>query len=212
MACPDIKGERYVCKRENKRSRAVAIGGKSLTFRTGIDPASQSTMPVKNLAQACKIGLDFFEFLKESNRTSITERLELREIYNTEFRSRWVVSICYERINIAESLHRGECDSLFVAVYSPRTVGVKDPNFGSVLHALKVSHKITRRRDQIHFSSTVCIPFPALAYWTLGAAVTFNTDTLIHWGGLVRINNHSSQVGASLLTQGLWAEIWAEFE
>lgn len=77
----------------NKSSRVWAIGGKSWTFRTGFDPASQSIMPVKNLAQACRIGLDFFEFLKESNRTSITDRLELREIYNTEFRSRWVVSL-----------------------------------------------------------------------------------------------------------------------
>lgn len=107
----------------NKSSRAEAIGGKLWTFRTGFDPASQSIMPVKNLAQACRIGLDFFEFLKESNRTSITDRLELRDIYNTEFRS--------------------------------RTVGAKDPNFGSVLHALKVSHKITRRRDQIRFNPSV---------------------------------------------------------
>lgn len=37
----------------------------------------------------CQIGLDFFEFLKETDRASITERLELREIYNTEFRIRW---------------------------------------------------------------------------------------------------------------------------
>uniref|UniRef100_A0A3Q3W9K6 RNA helicase n=1 Tax=Mola mola TaxID=94237 RepID=A0A3Q3W9K6_MOLML len=33
----------------------------------------------------CQIGLDFFEFLKESERTSITDRLELREIYNADF-------------------------------------------------------------------------------------------------------------------------------
>ncbi|XP_041656201.1 putative helicase mov-10-B.2 [Cheilinus undulatus] len=76
-----------------------------------------------NTTSACQTGLDFFEFLKESNRTSITDRLELREIYNNEFRSR-----------------RKE---------------TKDPNFGTVLHALKVSHKITRRKDKIRFNSTV---------------------------------------------------------
>ncbi|XP_034552596.1 putative helicase mov-10-B.2 isoform X2 [Notolabrus celidotus] len=69
------------------------------------------------------IGLDFYEFLKESNRASITERIELRDIYNDEFRS--------------------------------RTPGSKDPNFGSVLHALKVSRKITRRKDKIRFNATV---------------------------------------------------------
>ncbi|KAM6981807.1 putative helicase mov-10-B.2 [Tautogolabrus adspersus] len=76
-----------------------------------------------NVASLCQIGLDFFEFLEESNRSSITDRIELRDIYNTEFRC--------------------------------RTPGTKDPNFGSVLHALKVSHKITRRKDQIRFNSTV---------------------------------------------------------
>lgn len=39
----------------------------------------------------CQIGLDFFEFLKETDRASITDRLELREIYNAEFRSRYVL-------------------------------------------------------------------------------------------------------------------------
>uniref|UniRef100_A0A3Q1FUN6 RNA helicase n=1 Tax=Acanthochromis polyacanthus TaxID=80966 RepID=A0A3Q1FUN6_9TELE len=34
----------------------------------------------------CKIGLDFFEFLKETNRTSITDKDQLKYIYNTEFR------------------------------------------------------------------------------------------------------------------------------
>uniref|UniRef100_UPI0037E9C988 putative helicase mov-10-B.2 isoform X2 n=1 Tax=Semicossyphus pulcher TaxID=241346 RepID=UPI0037E9C988 len=76
-----------------------------------------------NSSSLCQIGLDFFEFLKESDRASITERLELRDIYNTEFRS--------------------------------RARGTKDPNFGSVLHALKVARKITRRRDQIRFNATV---------------------------------------------------------
>ncbi|XP_072223489.1 putative helicase mov-10-B.2 [Leuresthes tenuis] len=76
-----------------------------------------------NLSSRCQIGLDFFEFLNETDRTSITDRIQLRDIYNTEFRS--------------------------------RTPGTKDPNFGSVLYALKVCNKITRRKDQIRFNSTV---------------------------------------------------------
>ncbi|XP_070766164.1 putative helicase mov-10-B.2 [Enoplosus armatus] len=40
------------------------------------------------LSLRCQIGLDFFEFLKETDRASITQRLELRDIYNIEFRSR----------------------------------------------------------------------------------------------------------------------------
>uniref|UniRef100_A0A671X2L5 RNA helicase n=1 Tax=Sparus aurata TaxID=8175 RepID=A0A671X2L5_SPAAU len=74
----------------------------------------------RTLSSRCQIGLEFFEFLKETNRESVTDRLELRDIYNTEFRSRWV-----------------------------------DPNFGSVLYALKTSKKITRRRDTIRFNPTV---------------------------------------------------------
>ncbi|XP_032376607.1 putative helicase mov-10-B.1 [Etheostoma spectabile] len=75
----------------------------------------------------CQIGVEFFEFLKESDRASITDRLELRDIYNNEFRS--------------------------------RNPGTKDPNFGAVLHSLKVSHKITRRRATIRFNSTVTALF-----------------------------------------------------
>ncbi|XP_020490711.2 putative helicase mov-10-B.2 isoform X1 [Labrus bergylta] len=71
----------------------------------------------------CQIGLDFFEYLNESNQASITDRIELRDIYNTEFRR--------------------------------RTPGTKDPNFGSVLYALKMSRKITRRNDEIRFNSAV---------------------------------------------------------
>ncbi|XP_044207549.1 putative helicase mov-10-B.1 isoform X1 [Thunnus albacares] len=77
----------------------------------------------KPISVLCQIGLDFFEFLKETDRASITNRLELRDIYNNEFRD--------------------------------RNAGIKDPNFGSVLHALKVSNKITRRRDTIRFTSSV---------------------------------------------------------
>ncbi|KAL6119600.1 mov10 [Pungitius sinensis] len=75
----------------------------------------------------CQIGIDFFEFLKESDRESITDRIELRDIYNTEFRS--------------------------------RNAGTKDPNFGSVLYALKMSNKVTRRKDNIRFNPTVTALF-----------------------------------------------------
>uniref|UniRef100_A0A3Q4I2S6 RNA helicase n=1 Tax=Neolamprologus brichardi TaxID=32507 RepID=A0A3Q4I2S6_NEOBR len=40
------------------------------------------------LSIRCQIGLDFFEFLKETNRVSITDRIQLRDIYNNEFRMR----------------------------------------------------------------------------------------------------------------------------
>lgn len=36
----------------------------------------------------CQIGLDFYEFLKETGRTSVTDREELKVIYNSEFRNR----------------------------------------------------------------------------------------------------------------------------
>ncbi|KAF7209890.1 putative helicase mov-10-B.1 [Nothobranchius furzeri] len=75
------------------------------------------------LRARCQVGLDFFEFLNETNRASITEKVELRDIYNTEFRS--------------------------------RTSGAKDPNFGSVLYALKAYNKVTRRRETIRFNSKV---------------------------------------------------------
>lgn len=47
------------------------------------------------LSIRCKIGLEFFEFLKETNRVSITDRIQLRDIYNNEFRMRWVLDHCY---------------------------------------------------------------------------------------------------------------------
>ncbi|XP_008285144.1 putative helicase mov-10-B.2 [Stegastes partitus] len=80
-------------------------------------------MVKKSLGSLCQIGLDFFEFLKETNRTSITNVDQLRDIYNAEFRS--------------------------------RNVGSKDPNFSSVFYALKVNSKITRRRGNIRFNSSV---------------------------------------------------------
>uniref|UniRef100_A0AAQ5ZAQ5 RNA helicase n=1 Tax=Amphiprion ocellaris TaxID=80972 RepID=A0AAQ5ZAQ5_AMPOC len=43
-------------------------------------------MVKKSLGSLSKIGLDFFEFLKETNRTSITDKDQLRDIYNNEFR------------------------------------------------------------------------------------------------------------------------------
>ncbi|XP_054905535.1 putative helicase mov-10-B.1 [Poeciliopsis prolifica] len=76
-----------------------------------------------SLRALCQIGLDFFEFLNETERTSITDRVQLRDIYNDEFRR--------------------------------RTNGSRDPNFGSVLHALKVCNKIIRRKDNIRFTPAV---------------------------------------------------------
>ncbi|MEQ2240211.1 hypothetical protein ILYODFUR_012460 [Ilyodon furcidens] len=73
--------------------------------------------------ERCQIGLDFFEFLNETKRTFITDRVQLRDIYNAEFRS--------------------------------RNPGTKDPNFGSVLYALKVCNKIKRRKDNILFTRSV---------------------------------------------------------
>ncbi|XP_038143312.1 putative helicase mov-10-B.1 [Cyprinodon tularosa] len=91
-------------------------------------------MVKRSLSSLVQIGMDFFEFLNETQRTSITDRLQLRDIYNDEFRC--------------------------------RNPGIKDPNFGSVLHALKVCHKIKRRTDIINFTPAVkaqymnqwCIP------------------------------------------------------
>uniref|UniRef100_A0A8D3B7Z4 RNA helicase n=1 Tax=Scophthalmus maximus TaxID=52904 RepID=A0A8D3B7Z4_SCOMX len=76
------------------------------------------------LSQLSEIGLDFFEFLKETNRLSITDRFQLKDVYNSEFRS--------------------------------RNPGSKDPNFSSVLYALRTYGKITRRRDKICFNASVC--------------------------------------------------------
>ncbi|XP_044207553.1 putative helicase mov-10-B.1 isoform X1 [Thunnus albacares] len=80
-------------------------------------------MVKKTLYSLCHVGLDFFEFLKETDRASITDRERLKYIYDNEFRA--------------------------------RNAGTKDPNFCSVLYALKVSNKITRRGDTIHFNSLV---------------------------------------------------------
>ncbi|CAN9516081.1 unnamed protein product [Ophioblennius macclurei] len=45
-------------------------------------------MKSMKISSLCEIGMDFFEFLKETHRVSITNRLELRDIYNSEFRRR----------------------------------------------------------------------------------------------------------------------------
>lgn len=45
-------------------------------------------MVKKDRNSLCQIGLDFFEFLNETKRASVTDRLQLRDIYNKEFRSR----------------------------------------------------------------------------------------------------------------------------
>ncbi|XP_020785667.2 putative helicase mov-10-B.2 isoform X2 [Boleophthalmus pectinirostris] len=42
----------------------------------------------KSAKQLREIGLDFYEYLKETNRASCTHKETLREIYNTEFRNR----------------------------------------------------------------------------------------------------------------------------
>ncbi|CAL1606225.1 unnamed protein product [Knipowitschia caucasica] len=44
-------------------------------------------MVKKSLQQICQIGLDFFEYLKETKRSSITQKEKLKEIYITEFRN-----------------------------------------------------------------------------------------------------------------------------
>ncbi|XP_012712087.2 putative helicase mov-10-B.1 [Fundulus heteroclitus] len=80
-------------------------------------------MVKRSMHALCQIGLDFFEFLNETNRTSITDRLQLRDIYNAEFRI--------------------------------RNPGSTDPNFGSVIYALKVCSKIKRRKDNIYFTPAV---------------------------------------------------------
>ncbi|KAM6924867.1 putative helicase mov-10-B.2 [Xenentodon cancila] len=76
-----------------------------------------------SLRVLCQIGLDFFEFLNETDRTSIKKRSQLKDIYNLEFRT--------------------------------RNAGIKDPNFSSVVYALKEYNKVQLRRDTIVFDSKV---------------------------------------------------------
>uniref|UniRef100_A0A669EL22 RNA helicase n=1 Tax=Oreochromis niloticus TaxID=8128 RepID=A0A669EL22_ORENI len=57
------------------------------------------------LSIRCQIGLEFFEFLKETNRASITDRIQLRDIYNNEFRMRWVLDHCYFTLLFHKTLY-----------------------------------------------------------------------------------------------------------
>lgn len=82
---------RGLYRREANKSRVFMTEQKNLDVFRSFWSRPPSIMPAKRFGEMCQIGLDFFEFLKETNRASITERLELREIYNTEFRSRSVV-------------------------------------------------------------------------------------------------------------------------
>ncbi|XP_008334715.1 putative helicase mov-10-B.1 [Cynoglossus semilaevis] len=75
------------------------------------------------LSERFHVGLDFFEFLRGTNRSTLTDRNELGDVYNFEFRNR---------------------DS--------RT---KDPNFSSVLYALKISGRIRIRKNNIRFYAKV---------------------------------------------------------
>uniref|UniRef100_A0A3B3ZT78 RNA helicase n=1 Tax=Periophthalmus magnuspinnatus TaxID=409849 RepID=A0A3B3ZT78_9GOBI len=45
-------------------------------------------MVKKSIKQLRQIGLDFYEYLQETNQTSVTQKEKLKEIYNTEFRNR----------------------------------------------------------------------------------------------------------------------------
>ena len=66
----------------------------------------------RTLSSRCQIGLEFFEFLKETNRESVSDRLELRDIYNTQFRSRWVGFILCRKL-----IFYRYCYFLFLAFY-----------------------------------------------------------------------------------------------
>ncbi|CAB1333809.1 unnamed protein product [Coregonus sp. 'balchen'] len=75
-----------------------------------------------NLRTRRQIGLDFYEFLQETNRTSVNDKSELRDIYNSEFRNR---------------------------------DGVRDPNFSSILYALKLSNNAKVYSGVVHFKPKV---------------------------------------------------------
>lgn len=40
------------------------------------------------LSERFHVGLDFFEFLRGTNRSTLTDRNELGDVYNFEFRNR----------------------------------------------------------------------------------------------------------------------------
>lgn len=45
-------------------------------------------MGKKTFSELVQTGLDFFEFLKETERASVSNKVRLKEIYNSEFRIR----------------------------------------------------------------------------------------------------------------------------
>nr|XP_046153547.1 putative helicase mov-10-B.1 [Oncorhynchus gorbuscha] len=75
-----------------------------------------------NVRTRCQIGLDFYEFLNETNRASTKLKSDLRDIYNSEFRNR---------------------------------DGVRDPNFSSILYALKLSNNANVYSGMVHFKPKV---------------------------------------------------------
>ncbi|XP_077079161.1 putative helicase mov-10-B.2 isoform X1 [Siphateles boraxobius] len=68
------------------------------------------------------VGLDFIEWLVESNRRAITDRTTLKTAYNEEFRDR---------------------------------DGVRDPNFSSVLYAMRMCRKARVTRSDVYFNRNV---------------------------------------------------------
>uniref|UniRef100_A0A3B3ZX02 RNA helicase n=1 Tax=Periophthalmus magnuspinnatus TaxID=409849 RepID=A0A3B3ZX02_9GOBI len=52
-------------------------------------------MVKKSIKQLRQIGLDFYEYLQETNQTSVTQKEKLKEIYNTEFRNSLLVCLQY---------------------------------------------------------------------------------------------------------------------
>ncbi|KAK7146112.1 hypothetical protein R3I93_013748 [Phoxinus phoxinus] len=68
------------------------------------------------------VGLDFIEWLVESNRRAITDRTTLKTAYNEEFRDR---------------------------------DGVRDPNFSSVLYAMRMCRKARVTKSDVYFNQNV---------------------------------------------------------
>lgn len=102
-------------------------------------------MVKKTLKERCQTGLDFFEFLNETNRVSITNKQQLKDIYNNEFRKRWAF----------HSRHPLWCECRKISNTCVICRVASDPNLGSVLYALKAFNKITIRDNKIHFNATV---------------------------------------------------------
>ncbi|CAM4716224.1 unnamed protein product [Leuciscus chuanchicus] len=73
-------------------------------------------------ADLCAVGLDFIEWLVESNRRAITDRTILKTAYNEEFR------------------HRD---------------GIRDPNFSSILYAMRKHRKARVTKSDVYFNPNV---------------------------------------------------------